>query len=305
MSLQIFSKRNLQGLAFLAVLGLGVFWLASAPRPLSQAAIPTHEASPANGEVLFNAGGCRACHKPNPEVAGLDPNLPSGGAPLKTPIGILYPPNITPDANTGIGNWTDLEFVNAVQRGVSRGGENLIPAFPYTSYAAMRVEDVLDIRAYLMSLKAVNSPRRSAQIPLPFVLRRGIGLWKWAGLDTTQWQPDPAQTEIWNRGSYLVNAPGHCGECHTPRNLIMARDSSRFLMGGPHPDGTGKVPSLHGLIERARYKDKADLVLAFQNGEVLGYEHMSAGGMGQVQSNLSKLPQADVEAIAEYLLSLK
>jgi mono/diheme cytochrome c family protein len=295
----------LQGLALLAVLGLVVFWVASAPRPLSQSDLPTHAPSVANGEILYNAGGCRSCHKPNPDAAGLDANLPSGGAPLKTPIGTLYPPNITPDMETGIGKWTDLTFVNAVQRGISHDGQHLIPAFPYTSYAAMRTEDVLDIKAYLMSLAAVNSPQRAADIPAAFVLRRGIGLWKWIGLDTTAWQPDPSQTESWNRGSYLVNGPGHCAECHTPRNLFMARDNSRFLMGGPHPEGVGKVPSLHGLVERKLYKDRNDLVLALQNGEAFGYEHMSAGGMGQVQTNMSKLPQADVEAIAEYLVSLK
>ena len=163
----------------------------------------------------------------------------------------------------------------------------------------------VDIKAYLMSLKPVNSPARAADIPVAFVLRRGLGLWKWVGLDTTLWKPDSAQTESWNRGSYRVNGPGHCGECHTPRNLIMAKDGSRFLMGGPHPEGKGKVPTLHGLVETKRYKDKNDLVLAFQNGESFGYERMASGGMGQVQTNLSKLPQADVEAIAEYVLSLK
>ena len=132
-----------------------------------------------------------------------------------------------------------------------------------------------------------------------------LGLWKFLGLDTASWQPDANQSLSWNRGSYLVNGPGHCGECHTPRNLIMVRDSGRFLMGGAHPEGQGKVPGLHGLIETGRYKDQKDLVLALQNGETLGYEHMSSGGMGQVQSNLSKLPQNDVEAIAEYLISLK
>jgi mono/diheme cytochrome c family protein len=287
------------------VLGFTAFWLLSAPRPLPATAIPAHRANIANGEVLYTVGGCRNCHKPNAEQAGLDPNLPSGGFPLKTPIGVLYPPNLTPDAQTGIGNWSDLDFVNAVQRGISKSGQHLIPAFPYTSYAAMPVEDVLDIKAYLMSLPPVASPKREAEIPIAFLLRRGLGLWKFLGLDTTPWQPDADQTQTWNRGSYLVNGPGHCGECHTPRNLIMARDNSRFLRGGPHPEGQGKVPSLHGLIETDRYKDQKDLVLALQNGEVFGYEHMSSGGMGQVQANMAKLPQADVEAIAEYLISLK
>ena len=287
------------------MLGFTAFWLVSAPRPLPASAIPAHAGNIANGEILYTAGGCRNCHKPNAEQAGLDPDLPSGGFPLKTPIGVLYPPNLTPDAETGIGNWSDLDFVNAVQRGISTSGQHLIPAFPYTSYAAMPVEDVLDIKAYLMSLPPVSSPGREAGIPIAFLLRRGLGLWKFLGLDTAPWQPDSSQTATWNRGSYLVNGPGHCGECHTPRNLIMARDGSRFMMGGPHPEGQGKVPRLHGLVETGRYKDQKDLVLALQNGEVFGYENMSSGGMGQVQANMAKLPQADVEAIAEYLISLK
>jgi mono/diheme cytochrome c family protein len=285
------------------VLGFGAFWILSAPRPLT--ALPTHTANLANGEILFSAGGCRACHKPNPDQAGLDPNLPSGGFPLKTPIGVLYPPNLTPDAQTGIGNWSDLEFVNAVQRGISKSGQHLIPAFPYTSYAAMPVDDVLDIKAYLMSLKPVASPKREADIPIAFLLRRGLGLWKFLGLDTTPWQPDTSQTVAWNRGSYLVNGPGHCGECHTPRNLIMVRDESRMFAGGAHPEGQGKVPSMRGLLERGRYKGQKDLATALQFGEEFGYENMAAGGMRQVQVNLSKLPQSDIDAIAEYLVGLK
>ena len=287
------------------MLGLLAFWLVSAPRPLPASAIPAHTANAANGQLLYNAGGCKSCHKANPEAAGLDQNLPSGGAPFKTPLGILYPPNLTPDMETGIGAWSDIEFVNAVQRGISKDSQHLIPAFPYTSYAKMPVEDVLDIKAYLMSLPPVASARRDAGFPLAFVLRRGLGLWKWIGFDTTPWASDTAQAASWNRGSYLVNGPGHCGECHTPRNLFMASDTSRFLMGGPHPEGVGKVPSLHKLIESGRYKNQADLVLAFQNGESFGYEHMSAGGMGQVRSNLAKLPQGDLEAIAGYLTSFK
>ena len=265
--------------------------------------MPEHTADPANGQRLFNAAGCLSCHKPGAKDA--DAALPSGGTPLKTPIGIFYPPNLTPDPETGIGQWSDLDFVNAVQRGIAPGGIHLIPAFPYTSYAAMRTKDVLDIRAYLTTLPPVVSPARPANVPASFLLRRGIGLWKWLGLDTTQWQPDPAQSETWNRGSYLVNGPGHCAECHTPRTLLMVRDRAREFAGGPHPEGVGKVPSLRDLGGRGRYKDVKDLTLALQFGETLGYEKLSAGGMAAVQVNLSKLPEEDVAAIAEFLMSLK
>jgi mono/diheme cytochrome c family protein len=285
------------------VLGFSAFWLLSAPRPITE--VPTHTANIANGEVLFNAGGCMSCHKPDLKQAGLDPSLPSGGAPLKTPIGILYPPNLTPDVQTGLGDWSDLEFVNSLQRGISKSGQHLIPAFPYTSYAAMPVGDVLDIKAYLMSLKPVSSQKRDAEIPIAFLLRRGLGLWKFLGLNTTHWRPDSSRTQAWNRGSYLVNGPGHCGECHTPRNLVMVSDGSRLFMGGPHPEGQGKVPSMRSLLERGRYKDQKDLATALQFGEEFGYDKMASGGMRQVQANLSKLPQSDIDAIAEYLISLK
>ncbi len=285
------------------MLGIVAFWLLSAPRPLAQ--LPQHTADAANGQRLFNAGGCITCHKPGPDLKDVDTSLPAGGAPFKTPVGVLYPPNLTPDSKTGIGGWSDLDFVNAVQRGLSPDGTHLIPAFPYTSYAAMRTEDVLDIRAYLATLPPVNSPARDQGIPAAHILRRGIGLWKWLGLDTSQWQPDPTQTEMWNRGSYLVNGPGHCAECHTPRNLFMVRDRTRDFAGGPHPEGVGKVPSLRDLAGRSRYKDAKDLTQALQFGETLGYDKLSSGGMGAVQVNLSKLPEEDVAAIAEFLMSLK
>lgn len=301
----IFSKRNISVLALLGVLGLSAFWFLSAPRPISADSLPQHQADLKNGEVLYNAGGCRSCHQPGPDLKDVDSNLPAGGAPFKTPIGTLYPPNLTPDPETGLGNWTDIQFVNAVQRGISPSGTHYIPALPYGSYAAMKVEDVLDIKAYLATLPPVKSPHRAADIPVAPLLRRGIGLWKLIGLDTKPWQPDPTQSASWNRGSYLVHGPGHCGECHTPRNIFLVPELDQAYRGGPHPEGTGQVPSLHDLIGRGRYKDAADLASAFEYGEVLGYDKMSSGGMGQVQSNISKLPKEDIAAIAEFITSLK
>lgn len=292
-------------LALLAVLGFAVFWWLTIPRPLTAADIPAHTPDLANGERMYNAGGCHSCHLPAKDLAGVDASLPAGGAPLKTPIGILYPPNLTPDPETGIGTWTDAEFASAMMRGIGKDGEHLIPAFPYTSYAHMRMEDVLDVKAYLATLTPVRNPSRESAVPLEPVVRRGLGLWKLVGLNTAPVAADPAQSESWNRGAYLVNGPGHCNECHTPRTLLMTSDMSRALSGGPHPDGDGKVPSLHDLMGRKRYKDAADLTLALQNGELLGYDKMSSGGMGAVQTNISKLPEAEVRAIADYLVTLK
>ncbi|WP_421694372.1 c-type cytochrome [Aestuariivirga sp.] len=291
--------------AVILTAGAALAWGMSTPHPLAEAALPAHVADAANGKILFNAAGCLSCHKPGPDLKGVDASLPAGGAPFKTPVGVFYPPNLTPDPETGIGTWTDIQFVNAVQHGISPEGENLIPAFPYTSYARMKTEDVLDIRAYLASLPPVSAPEKEAEVPAAWLVRRGVGLWKHLGLDTAQWTPDPTQSASWNRGSYLANGPGHCNECHTPRSSLMVADMSRQFAGGPHPGGEGKVPSLRGLIARGKYKDAADLASAFQNGEMMGYEDMSSGGMGEVQTNLSKLPDADVQALAEYIASLK
>jgi mono/diheme cytochrome c family protein len=294
----------LKALALLAVLGLVVFWFATIARPLQAEQLPKHVADIANGAIIYNVGGCHSCHLPPAGLAGVDAALPAGGKALKTPIGTLYPPNLTPDAATGLGQWSDVEFVNAMQLGIGRSGQHLIPAFPYTSYAHMKVEDVLDLKAYLASLPAVNNPSRAPDvIGLPFI-RRGLGLWKYVGLDLAPTSTDDAQTAGWNRGRYLVDGPGHCAECHTPRNIFMALDSSSYLAGGPHPEGKGKVPSLLDLISRKRFKDVDDLKSALQFGEAMGYQDMAAGGMGAVQTNLSKLPEEDIRAIAEYLASL-
>ena len=170
----------------------------------------------------------------------------------------------------------------------------------------MRIEDVLDLWAYLNTLEPVRSPGRAPDVPMPGLARRGVGLWKRLAFGEAGFHPDPEQTEAWNRGAYLVNGPGHCGECHTPRNALMIPDESRAFAGGPHPRGDkGMVPSLLDLEGRGRYSDVSDLTLALQFGETLGYDKLSSGGMADVQMNLAMLPEDDLRAISEYLLSLE
>jgi mono/diheme cytochrome c family protein len=297
------SRKAQAAIACVLAVAASVFWLLTRPDPLPASAIPAHTPDLANGEVVFHAGSCFACHKP--KEGAPQSSLPSGGSPFKTPIGVFYPQNLTPDAETGLGRWSEADFVNAMTRGLSPDGRHYFPAFPYMAYRAMWASDLLDLRAYLMSLPAVKSVAPRHTLPLLPVARRGVGLWKLFAFARAPYAPAAEGSESWKRGAYLVNAPGHCGECHTPKSLLMIEDLGRYMAGGPHPGGEGKVPSLRGLVERKKYKDAADLVLALQNGEELGYEDLSSGGMGQIQSNLAQLPEPDVRAIADYLVSLK
>lgn len=294
-------------LAVFAAAGVAAFLLLTRPSPIGVAAIPPHEPDLGNGERLYHAGSCFTCHAPPRQTGGKEKTLPSGGRPFPTPVGTFFPQNLTPDPETGIGRWSEVDFVNSMWRGISPRGLHYFPAFPYTSFRFMRIEDVLDLRAYLMSLPPVRSPPREADVPLGSLARRVVGLWKRLALDdrTHASGADPDRGTAWNRGRYLVWGVGHCGECHTPRNWLMVLDETRALAGGSHPRGEGDVPSLRGLVARKRYKDAADLVLAFQYGETFGYDKLSSGGMGDIQENLARLPEDDLRAIAEYLVSLR
>jgi mono/diheme cytochrome c family protein len=285
-------------------------WIIAAPDPLPASALAAHSPNLENGKVLFTAAGCLSCHLPAKDDKDADKSLPSGGHELRTPAGVFYPPNITPDAETGIGKWSGIQFINAVKRGISPDGRHYLPAFPYTSYENMSDADVLDIKAYMDTLTPVKAENRGAELPLGLpvetIMRRGFGVWKIAsGFTPEEFKPDPSRDEIWNRGAYLVAGPGHCAECHTPRDTFLAMDTSRWMQGGPHPEGKGKVPSLRTLKQRGRFKDANDLATALEFGETLGYDKMSSGGMGAVQTNMSKLPAEDRLAIATYIMSLE
>lgn len=297
-------KAAVAGVA-LAAAGAAAFWILTVPRPIGPSEVSAREPDLANGERLYHAGSCLSCHRPPKASPGADPALPSGGAPFATPVGIFFPQNLTPDVETGLGRFTPADFVNAMTRGLSPSGRYYFPAFPYASYRNANVEDLLDLFAYLRSLPAVRSPERKARVPFERIARRGVGLWNRFALRPPAFERDPARGASWNRGAYLVEGIGHCAECHTPRNRLMLLDRTRHMEGGPHPSGEGQVPGLRSLVERGRYEDAGDLALALGNGETLGYDKLSSGGMGEIQENLSRLPEEDLRAIAEYLASLK
>ncbi|MER9326829.1 cytochrome c [Mesorhizobium sp. M0587] len=166
------------------------------------------------------------CHTSNPSRPF------AGGYRVPTPFGDVYSTNITPDLDTGIGRYSADEFVRAVQEGVRRDGADLYPAMPYDSFARMSREDVLAIRAYLLAQAPISQPRPQNILPFPFDQRWALGLWKLANFHTGSFVPDRNQTEAWNRGAYLVEVLGHCGACHTPRNMTFGMDEDRRLAGG-------------------------------------------------------------------------
>lgn len=290
------ARRIMAGLLALAVT-LAVYWWLTAPAGV---ALPAISRAPdlANGEEVFNAGGCSSCHAV--------PNQPDrlrlgGGVAIKSPFGTFYAPNISPDRAGGIGRWSEAEFVNAVINGVSPQGVHYFPAFPYPSYHHARAEDVRDLFAYLKTLPAVPGRVREHEVAFPFSIRRNVGIWKLLFIDGTPFVPDPARPPQYNRGAYLVHSFGHCAECHSPRNFLGGIIASQRFAGSPNPDGEGWVPNItqKGLGEWSE-KEIADFL---ETGEMPEGDTAS-GLMRPVIRNLARLTPEDRAAIAAYLKSL-
>ena len=178
------------------------------------------------GHYLAVVGDCAACHT----LPGSGHEL-AGGRPLETPFGELIAPNITPDPQTGIGAWTDAEFVNALTKGTGRDGTHLYPAMPYTYYTKLTRDDVLAIRAYLNTVPAVHNAVQPNQLPFPFKIRSSMAAWDEVFFTPGPFRPDAGKSAEWNRGAYLVEGPAHCGMCHTPKNFLGADKKSERLEG--------------------------------------------------------------------------
>ncbi len=288
-------------LALVAVFGVGIAWALSAPHArysAEQWQAITKPGDAAAGRRMFFAGGCDSCHATPGQP---DPLRLGGGLELKTPFGSFYPPNISNDAADGIGARRDVDIANALLSGVSPSGEHYYPAFPYTSYQRMQPRDVADLIAFLRTLPAVQGRAPKHKLGFPFSIRRALGLWKLLYFENAGLPPDPKQSAQWNLGRYLVEGPGHCGECHTPRNLLGAMDPSRHFAGAPAPDGKGKTSNLTATV-LADWTN-ADIVEALTSGFTPAGDVLGASMTGVVR-NLAQLPLADREAIAEHLKSL-
>jgi mono/diheme cytochrome c family protein len=251
----------------------------------------------ARGEYLTRAADCAACHT----APGSKPF--AGGLPFKLPmIGTIYSTNITPDQETGIGAWSDEEFLRALHQGIGKGGKHLYPAFPYASYALMTDSDVLAIKAYLFTLKPVKYTPPPNDISFPLNQRYLMTFWNALFKPSHRFRPNADQPADWNRGAYLVEALGHCSDCHTPRNLLFAVNNKRKFAGA----------MIQGWKAYNITPDHEWGIGSWSDGQLEGYLSAghaegrgSAGGpMSEVVDNsLRYLTEPDIKAIATYLKS--
>jgi mono/diheme cytochrome c family protein len=252
----------------------------------------------ARGEYLVRAGGCFSCH-----TAASGQPL-AGGRALATPFGTFYSPNITPDPDTGIGRWTDAQFLRALREGVRPDGANYFPVFPYPSFTGITDNDALAIKAYLYSIPAVRQDNRPHDVVFPFSWRFLQTGWKLLFFTPGPFQPAPERSVAYNRGAYLATALAHCGECHTPRNFFGATRSGQRLSGtSDGPDGQ-LVPNITpdpstGIGKWAQ----SDVVELLKTGTTPEQSKVKGAMRETVQDGLKYLSDADLEAIADYLFA--
>ncbi len=273
-------------------------WSVTTPRPLTGADVPARAGNPVNGETVFWAAGCAACHSA-PEAEGEARLILAGGRAFASDFGTFYAPNISPDFAQGIGGWRERDFLNAVMRGVSPEGQHYYPAFPYGSYGRASVEDIQDLWAFLQTLPADATPSRAHDVGFPFSIRRALGAWKRLYQDDDWVMAGDLEPEL-DRGRYLVEALGHCTECHTARNALGGLRRDLWLMGAPNPSGDGRIPDITpaGLTWSA-----GEITNYLRDGFTPDFDVVS-GSMVEVVRSLSNLPDTDRAAIAAYLRAL-
>jgi mono/diheme cytochrome c family protein len=249
------------------------------------------------GRYLTVLSDCASCH------TVLGSNQPfAGGRAIETPFGNIVAPNITPDPETGIGSWSDEQFDAAVRKGIARNGSHLYPAMPYNAYTKMSRDDVLAIRAYLNTLVPVRNAVEANTLPFPFNIRAAMNVWNALYFKEGDYQPNPRQSTEWNRGAFLVEGPGHCGACHTPKTALGGDKTGQYLEGAylqgwSAPDITND--SRLGLGAWS----KEDLVAYLKSGH--NRVTAATGPMGEVVTlSTAFMTDPDLNAIATYLKSL-
>jgi mono/diheme cytochrome c family protein len=258
---------------------------------------PVADDAARRGAYLVQAGGCLGCHTADKKDA-----VPfAGGRALKTPFGIFYGPNITPDRKAGIGAWTEAQFIRAMRHGERPDGSSYFPAFPYPSFTKIADADLRDLWAYLRTLPPSSRPSEPHDLRFPFGFRFAVPAWKWLFFSPGAFVPNPQASASVNRGAYLAQALGHCGECHTPRNFLGGPKSGRALAGGKGPEGKEVANLTPTGLKKWNDNDLKEFLLSglSPDGDV------TAAAMGEVVNNTtSKLTPQDLGALIAYLRSL-
>lgn len=293
-----------RGLGWLAAGAAGIAGLAAMAWPMKPA-LPLTDGPDASlyspqaierGRLVAAAGDCVVCHT----APGGAPN--AGGLGLETPFGTIYSTNITPDRETGIGRWSYAAFERAMRQGIHQDGRQLYPAFPYTAFAKLSDGDLQALYGYLMSRPAVQARAPETQLAFPYSLRPAMAGWNLLFHDATPFQADPARSAEWNRGAYLVQGAGHCAACHSPRNALGAEKGGIHYLGGGEAEGWS-APALNQLAGGPRPWSRESLYQYLRTG--FSARHgVAAGPMAPVIHGLAELPDADVRAMATYLMEL-
>ncbi|MGV6872202.1 molybdopterin cofactor-binding domain-containing protein [Pseudochelatococcus sp. B33] len=247
------------------------------------------------GRVLASLGDCAVCH-----TVGDGP-VNAGGRAMATPFGTVYTTNLTPDPETGIGNWSYAAFERAMREGISRDGRHLYPAFPYTAFTRVSDTDLQALYAFLMSQEPVKHRTPESRMAFPFNIRALMAGWNMLFLRPGQRESDPARSAQWNRGAYLVDGLGHCGACHSPRNALGAEKGGASYLAGSVVDGW-EAPALNTLSKAPIPWNEEELYAYLRTG-FSRYHGAAAGPMAPVVRELRELPDADIRAMAVYLAS--
>jgi mono/diheme cytochrome c family protein len=286
---------------FVAIAAAALGWFLSAPAPAfpeSAAAELEKPGDAGHGRVVFEAGDCASCHAtPGQE----DRHLLGGGMALASLFGTFHPPNISPDPEHGIGRWRIIDLANALMSGVSPAGKHYYPALPYVDYAHMSATDVRDLMAYLRTLPPATDEPPAHELPFPMTIRRLVGFWKLIYLDRSPVGYDPGHDAEWNRGKYLVEALGHCAECHSSRDIAGGIKMGTRYAGGADQENVGFVPNITPTGIGPWSRDELQHALTTgvtPRGRVLG------STMAEVVIGIAALPEADQQAIAAYIKSI-
>jgi mono/diheme cytochrome c family protein len=255
------------------------------------------QADAKRGLYISKAAGCLGCHtEAKPEAQPY-----AGGRELKTPFGTFFGPNITPHPQAGIGRWTEEDFARAMRRGVRPDGAHYYPAFPYPSFTRITDQDLRDLWAYLRGLPQSSRPSRPHELRFPFGWRWLVWGWKLLFFSPGPFVADPARSATLNRGAYLVNALGHCGECHTPRNFLGGPRKDRFLAGAKLAEGASAPNLTPTRLKKSSDAELKDFLLSAMTPE----GDVAAESMAEVvQNTTSQLTSQDLDAMIAYLRAL-